>query len=293
MNFNDELQTAVRKLFDEGRIEYFLGFARDAGHTFPVILMKGADLSKLAFDHQAWNNLCDQLPEVQGAKVGILVKRCERNALNVLAAENQIVRENVVIVGVGCLPTIDPRKLAADAATRDMNDPALWQEKCRRCVERNTPDVDVFVGEKISTPAPVTGWPLVEEFEKKPPAARLAWVREQMSLCIRCYACRLACPLCFCKQCFVEDNKPQWLDKSVDVENNLYYHLIRAVHLAGRCIECQECLRACPVGIPVDLFNQVLTRDFAARFGFTAGATPEQKAALIDYQRDDQEDFIL
>lgn len=293
MSFNNELQNAVRKLFDEGRIDYFLGFARDAGHTFPVILTKDADLSKLTFDQLSWNNLCNHLPEVKGAKVGILVKRCERNTVNVLAAENQVLRENLVIVGVGCLPKIDPRKLPAYGAAPDGNDPSLWQEKCRRCVERNTPDVDVFVGEKVSTPTPVTGWPLVEELEAKPAAERRAWVRGQMSLCIRCYACRLACPLCYCNQCFVEDNKPQWIDKSVEVENNLYYHLIRAVHLAGRCIECQECSRACPVGIPVDIFNQVLTRDFAERFAFAAGATPEQKAALIDFQRDDKEDFIL
>jgi ferredoxin len=84
------------------------------------------------------------------------------------------------------------------------------------------------------------------------------------------------------------------VDKSVNAENNFHYHLIRALHLAGRCIECQECQRSCPVGIPVDVFNQVLTRDAAARYGgFASGATPEQKAILIDYKREDPEDFIL
>jgi ferredoxin len=258
-----------------------------------AILPKGADLSRLTFDRRSYNNLANVLPELRGKRVGLVCKQCEVRVLNVLASEGQINREDIVVVGVPCPAMIDPRKVPAEGEDLDALDESHWQEKCRRCVERNTPDADVFVGERVSTPTPAAGWPLLEEIEAMDRPRREAWWREQMALCIRCYACRLACPLCYCHQCFVEDNKPQWLDKSVAPDNNLYYHIIRAGHLAGRCIECQECSRVCPVGIPVDVLNNVLTRDFAERFGHTAGASAEAKPALVDYDKNDPEDFIL
>ncbi len=289
----EELQAAVKKLFDDDRIDYFVGYVEDYGHTLPAILTKDSDLSRLTFDRKSYNNLAAFLPELRGFRVGLVCKQCEVRTLNVLAAEGQIERAKLVVVGVPCPTMVDPRKLPQAEPDLTALGESHWQEKCRRCVERNTPSADVFVGERVSTPAPAEGWPLLEEVEKMPADERLAWWREQMSLCIRCYACRLACPLCYCHQCFVEDNKPQWVDKSVAPENNLHYHLIRALHLAGRCIECQECSRACPAGIPVDVLNNVLSRDFAERFGYVSGETAEAKPALIDYERADKEDFIL
>ena len=289
----EELQAAAARLFADDKIDYFVGYAEDYGHTFPAIFARGAELSRLTFDRKSYNNLANFLPELRGSRVGLMCKQCEVRALNVLAAEEQLERDKIVVVGVPCPAMIDPRKLSADEAELASDEPALWQEKCRRCLERNTPFADVFVGEKVTTPTPAEGWPLLEEVEAMSGEERRAWWREQISLCIRCYACRLACPLCYCHQCFVEDNKPQWIDKSVSPQNNLHYHVIRGVHLAGRCIECQECSRVCPVGIPVDVLNNVLSRDFAERFGYVAGETADAKPALVTYEREDKEDFIL
>ena len=289
----EELQAAVKKLFDDDKIDYFVGYVEDYGHTFPAILTKDSELSRLTFDRKSYNNLANFLPELRGFRVGLICKQCEIRTLNVLAAEEQLERDNLVVVGVPCPAMIDPRKLPEGKADPASLDESHWQEKCRRCIERNTPAADVFVGERVSTPTPAEGWPLLEEVEAMSAEERLGWWRRQMALCIRCYACRLACPLCYCHQCFVEDNKPQWLDKSVAPENNLHYHIIRAIHLAGRCIECGECSRVCPVGIPVDVLNNVLSRDFAERFGYVAGETAETQPALTQYERDDKEDFIL
>jgi formate dehydrogenase subunit beta len=292
-NIKEELQAAVKKLFDDDRVDYFVGYIADYGHTFPAVFTRGGDLSRLTFDRRSYNNLANVLPEFRGARVGLICKQCEVRTLNVLAAEGQLERERLVVVGVPCPAMLDPRKVPADAGALEDPDESYWQEKCRRCGERNTPDADVFVGQRANTPTPAAGWPSLEEVEKMGPAERRAWWREHMALCIRCYACRLACPLCYCHQCFAEDNKPQWVDKSARPFNNLSYHLVRAIHLAGRCIECQECSRVCPVGIPVDVLNNVLSRDFAERFNYLPGATAETRPALVTYDRDDKEDFIL
>ena len=39
----------------------------------------------------------------------------------------------------------------------------------------------------------------VEEFERKPLEERLAYWEKEFDRCIRCYACRNACPMCVCQ----------------------------------------------------------------------------------------------
>ena len=46
---------------------------------------------------------------------------------------------------------------------------------------------------------------------------------ELFSTCIRCYACRDACPLCYCHVCFVDESMPQWVGKSQDRTDTLTY----------------------------------------------------------------------
>jgi len=60
-----------------------------------------------------------------------------------------------------------------------------------------------------------------------------AWFAEQVSKCILCYACRSACPMCYCKECFVESTQPQWMGREHNLSNQQVYHLVRALHLGG------------------------------------------------------------
>ncbi len=83
----EELQAAVKKLFDDDKIDYFVGYVEDYGHTFPAILTKDSDLSRLAFDRKSYDNLANFLPELRGSRVGLICKQCEVRTLNFLAAE--------------------------------------------------------------------------------------------------------------------------------------------------------------------------------------------------------------
>jgi formate dehydrogenase subunit beta len=113
-----------------------------------------------------------------------------------------------------------------------------------------------------------------------------------LSPCIRCYACRNACPLCYCPTCFVDESKPQWVGKGQDPIDVRTFHFLRAYHCAGRCTDCGACERACPVGINMRLFTRKLEKDCQEQFGWEAGLSLDQRPALDAYQANDPETFI-
>jgi ferredoxin len=70
--------------------------------------------------------------------------------------------------------------------------------------------------------------------EELPPNERLAfWLRE-FDRCIRCYACRQACPGCYCFECVSEQVDPHWTSIALELPEKHFFHVMRAFHLAGR-----------------------------------------------------------
>ena len=86
-------------------------------------------------------------------------------------------------------------------------------------------------------------------------AERRAFWADELGRCVKCYACRSSCPMCYCERCTMDCNRPQWIPVASHAIGNLEYHMVRAMHLAGRCVECGTCGAACPVGIPVHLLT--------------------------------------
>jgi ferredoxin len=74
---------------------------------------------------------------------------------------------------------------------------------------------------------------------------------------------------------------------------NLDYHLMRAMHLAGRCVNCGECAKACPMDIPLNLLTYQLIGPIQADFGATAGMKSDAMYALSTFKPDDKENFII
>ncbi|MFH1231631.1 MAG: 4Fe-4S binding protein, partial [Planctomycetota bacterium] len=122
---------------------------------------------------------------------------------------------------------------------------------------------------------------------------RRAFWQKELSKCIKCYACRQICPLCYCNRCIADKNQPQWIPTSPHLAGNFMWNITRAYHLAGRCVDCGECERACPVGIPLMLLNKMIYNNIKTNFNYEAGLEPNLLPPLATYQPDDKENFII
>jgi Fe-S oxidoreductase len=67
--------------------------------------------------------------------------------------------------------------------------------------------------------------------------------------------------------------------------------MMRAIHLTGRCIDCDACYNACPLSIPINLLTKKMLLDAKEHFG---GYQPALKGdhLMSTYKPDDKENFI-
>ncbi len=121
---------------------------------------------------------------------------------------------------------------------------------------------------------------------------RFAFWQQELERCIRCYACRASCPMCYCEQCLAESNQPQWVPVPAHLLGNFEWHVSRAMHLAGRCVACGACTEACPVGIPLKLINEFLRDLVAKEFRQRAGSGAKLDYPLSVFSVKDREEFI-
>jgi len=151
---------------------------------------------------------------------------------------------------------------------------------------------DFLLGEKVAESTDVDEYADVKEFAAKSEEERWDYVTKELGKCIRCYGCRNACPFCYCRECFVDNTQPKWIGKTIDLTDTQLFHLVRAFHLAGRCVDCGACERACPMGVDLRMLNKKLEQDVEDMFGYKAGLSLEELPALSTFKPDDQEEFI-
>ena len=152
---------------------------------------------------------------------------------------------------------------------------------------------DELIGEKVPESDKPERFDAVNELEKKSPDEKYEYWAKQFDKCIRCYACRNACPACNCRECYVDQYRVGWQGKQNNRAENQVFGLTRAFHISDRCIECGECERVCPMGLPLMELNRKLIKDLNELFGpYEAGVDPEVKPPLGLYSEDDPEEFM-
>jgi len=277
----EELRQTCRALLADGKADVVIGYAQDdpAMPAYPVFVTRPEDADRLVWNEMCLPNLVAYLtrPEIKAlGKPAVVVKGCDERALVVLAREGQVDRGEMVAIGVACDGVGKPR-----------------EAKCSICDVHQPRYADVVMGQAKNEPVDAAArYAEVEEFLKKTPVERMAFWREELSRCVKCYACRQVCPLCYCTRCIADKNQPQCIDTSATLKGNFAWHLTRAFHLAGRCAGCDECTRACPVGINLRLLNLTLARSAEAQFGYRSGMDPEAKPVVGSYSLQDKEEFI-
>jgi formate dehydrogenase subunit beta len=259
----EQVKENVKSLLASGKIVGFLGLRNDDGVVTPYLFQKEEELdnvlsvgdldtpgaarypmAKLAL-HLIQNSNDDSV-------YGVLVRGCDERALNELKRWNQFgSSDRLVKVGIAC-----PEELAK-------------KHECRK------PFPDEFVaGEKVAPESNAT----VREVLEKDLAGRLAYWTAEFDRCIKCYGCRDICPVCFCNVCTLEDDA---LIKTGDLPpENPMFHLTRAVHMAGRCIDCNLCTEVCPAHIPLRTLYKRVAEIITDEFGYVTGEPGEGKSPL-------------
>ena len=245
-------------------------------------------------------------------KILVFLKPCDTYSFNQLLTEHRFDREKVYAVGIPCQGMADIAKVKAvcgdgissiDTAGESMKVTTLYAdapvsiaaadvlaERCINCKSKKHVAYDELMGEEGDV-IDSARFDEVARLEAMTADERFAFWQNELSRCIRCNACRDACPACTCEKCVFDNPNSGVENKSPanSFEEKLF-HIIRAFHVAGRCTDCGECSRVCPQNIPLHLLNRKFIKDINEFYGdYQAGAEVGSRAPLVNYTTDDLE----
>lgn len=264
-----QLQNKVAELFASGSINLMIGYKNAINkEPVPCFVENETQIEELIYTPACKGNLAVYLHKIevkQTRKVGILANISTLRSLIQLTSENQLgdIEKTVMTVNAK-----DELIVFADMA------------EVEAYVQANFPEYTEE--DKV----------LLEQLGRMTRAERWNYWTEQFSACIKCYACRAVCPMCYCPSCTVECNQPQWIKLSSETTGNLEWHTMKAMHLAGRCVNCGECGRICPAGIPVHLLTAKMNQDIEKEFGAKTGFSCSAGYAMNTFKPSDKEQFI-
>ena len=311
---SQKIREEAKGILKKGSVDVIIGFEKGSLplSATPCFIRKEADVEKLVWNSFCGNSLSQYLIKTKG-KVSIIAKGCETRAIVELIKEKQIQRDQIVIIGVPCEGMVDRKQIlkkcqrksitkvedhgeqlliTGDSLHVAVNKNEYLYPACQVCTQRNPVIYDVLIG-STSEEQQIEDFSDVTDFDDKTAEEKWEYITNEISRCIRCYACRNACPLCYCKECFVDVTQPQWVGKTTGISDMLVFHIMRSIHLAGRCIECGACERACPMMVDIRKLNRRMSSDVKKLFGYKTGLNIYQPAPLSTFKPDDSEEFML
>ncbi len=305
-------------LLSDGTVSCVLGWSRgefDYDVT-PAVFKTAEELN----ENFVWNDFCganfskylvSKTDRIEG-KILVFLKPCDTYSFNQLLTEHRFDREKVYAVGIPCEGMVDIAKIKAacgegivsvDSEGENLLVTTIYEdapvlvpakdvlpERCVSCKSKKHVAFDELLGddgEVINS----NRFDEVAKIEEMTPDERFAFWQSELSRCIRCNACRDACPACTCEKC-VFDNPASGVENKAPANSfeEKLFHIIRAYHVAGRCTDCGECSRVCPQNIPLHLLNRKFIKDINEFYGeYQAGEEVGMRAPLVNYTLDDIE----
>jgi formate dehydrogenase (coenzyme F420) beta subunit len=249
----DELIKAIKEALENGKASAAVVLTEKDGLLVPRIVTKPDDptLDSIYIGDSRYPMASFAmmiLPLIEG-NLALPVRECDRRMLFELQKHNQIELDRLVLLGIPCS-----------------------QELADTCgCDHPFTENGISVAPAEAKPAQPSPPP---EAVAEDPEERLAFWMDAFSRCIKCMGCRNVCPMCFCNDCALDNLDYVSADsKPPDIP---IFHLIRAVDMADRCVDCGMCEAICPAEIPLrQLYRQV--RDIVKEaYGYEAGVSEEK-----------------
>ena len=259
----DEIRRHCKGLLSEKKIDVIWGLREKDGFVAPYLFQNPEELDSLVVSSKyPLSFTCRPSKETilsilqkkkPGLKIGVIARGCDERALIELAKSEQINLDLIEIIGFAC-----------------------DREQAQECVCFKPFPQNLKFGTKVEGIAEEKAFQDLMATELK---GRLKFWHDQLSKCIKCYGCRNACPMCFCKDCRMEQSvytETGWLPPEFPL-----FQFVRFYHMADRCIECGECEKACPMDIPLRKITKYLRSKMKEIFGYQAGLDPKQKSPIL------------
>jgi ferredoxin len=291
---NGQKQQLIRDraaaLLADGAVSCIVGWrqTRFAGKTAVCFVRAPEDATLLVWNEYTIPLTAKYLADERwtGGKAGILARGCDSKAINRLLRDNQLEREKLYIVGLPCEGKADERCRPCRQKTPLVYDELLWEEDSA---------ADGGGTSAADADAPGRGrFFRADEVSALGIDARYDYWEDVYARCIRCYACRNACPVCSCRECYVDMHRAGFQSKRQNAADNRVFGVTRAFHVGDRCIECGECERVCPMGLPILGQTQkvIQTAEALAGAPYEAGLNAEDENFLGKFDLDDKDAFM-
>jgi len=259
----DEIRLHCKGLLAEKKVDVIWGLRKKDDFIAPFLFQSPEELDSLVISPKfPLSFTCRPSPETilsilqkknPELRIGVVARGCDERAIVELAKGEQIGLDRIEVIGFAC-----------------------DREQAEECICFQPFPQKLVFGTKVEGLSEEKAFQDLMAIELK---ERLKFWHEQLSKCIKCYGCRNACPMCYCKDCRMEQSaytETGWLPPEFPL-----FHFVRFYHMADRCIECGECEHACPMDIPLRKITKYLRSKMKEIFNYQAGLDAKEKSPIL------------
>jgi len=190
--------------------------------------------------------------ENPGIRLAVVARGCDERTIIELIKQGQVDPGRIVILGLAC-----------------------DEQLARGCGCPEPYPSEIMQGQRVEV---LPDYSLVDRIDRIPAEERLDFWLSRFGSCIKCYGCRNVCPLCYCEECALDD--AELVERGRVPPAQPAFHLIRAIDMAGRCVDCGLCEEACPMAIPLRTLYRKVGRVVEDNFDYRPGRSSEERSPL-------------